>query len=90
MQIHAFLLHQKQGYNTTQGTGENLQQRSSAADASVARLLNRLSSSCLPADLLCAYWSLTRAELESAASSTDKHYNTNRLTTHFSLFSVSR
>jgi hypothetical protein len=60
-QIHAFLLHQKQGYNTTQGTGANLQQRSSVADASITRLLSRLRSHCLSADLLCADWSLTKS-----------------------------
>jgi hypothetical protein len=64
MQIDAFLLHQKQGYNTTQSTGENLQQCSFAADASIMRLLNRLSSSCLPADLLCADWSLTKSKTQ--------------------------
>jgi hypothetical protein len=61
VQIHAF---SKEGYNTTQGTGANLQQRSSAADVSLTRLLNRLSSCSLSADLLCADWALARAELD--------------------------
>jgi hypothetical protein len=48
-----------EGYNTLQGTATNLQQCSSAADATVTRLLNRLSFCCLSADLLSADWSLT-------------------------------
>jgi hypothetical protein len=40
-----------EGYNTTQGTGAHLQQGSLAADASITRLLNTLSSCCLLADL---------------------------------------
>jgi hypothetical protein len=52
---------EKKVNNTMLGTGANLQQRSSAAEASVTRLLNRLSSCCLSADLLCADWSLTKS-----------------------------
>jgi hypothetical protein len=38
-----------------------LQQRSSSADASITKLLNRLSSCCLSGNLLCADWPLTKS-----------------------------
>jgi hypothetical protein len=53
--------------NTTQGKGANLQQGSSAADASITRLMNTLSSSALIGHS-------QRAELDSAANSSEKHY----------------
>jgi hypothetical protein len=66
---------EKKVNNTTPGTGANLQHHSSAADASITRLLNRPSSCSLSADHLCTDWSLKRAELDSAANSTEKHYS---------------
>jgi hypothetical protein len=56
-----FFPSEKKVNNTTLGTGANLQHRSSAADATITRLLNRLSSCSLSADLLCADWSLTKS-----------------------------
>jgi hypothetical protein len=52
MQIHVFLLHQKERLQNYARRGANLQQFSFAAN--IMQLLNKLSSSCLSADLLCA------------------------------------
>jgi hypothetical protein len=63
----------KGGYNTKQVTGANMQERSSAADASITWLLNRLSSYCLSADLLALIGHSQSADLDSVANSTEKH-----------------
>lgn len=47
--------HEDRGYNTTQGTGVNLQQHSLAGDMSYHRD-SGLSSCCISADLLCTDW----------------------------------
>jgi hypothetical protein len=54
---------EKKVTNSTLATGANSQQRSSAADAFITRVLNRLSSYSLSADVLCADWSLTKNKL---------------------------
>lgn len=46
----------KASCNTTEETGVNLQQRCSAAGLPVTRLLNRMRSYCVLADLVCADW----------------------------------
>jgi hypothetical protein len=56
-------------------TGRNLQQCSSAANASITQLLKRMSSYSLSEDLLELIGHSQKAKLDSDANSTENHYS---------------